>query len=201
MKDGKRVTAGETVISRIASGAYREEAALSANIAKATLYGWLYAGAKARAALVRGERVSPGDRRYVEFLNAVEEAEAQALLSDWTRLGQLAVGGLPQVTVREKVEVVTVDGKQVERVVERVTTSDRTLPNASVLMWRMERRWPAKFGRRPSVEEVPVEDPVEVEVEREDKRARIRKMADDLRAYQLGLADGEARARETNGKA
>jgi hypothetical protein len=180
------VRAGEALIERLRAGAYREEAARSVGIAKQTFYNWLYQGAHARHGALRGERLTHEQRDYAEFLDAVEEAEATALLTDWTRLGTLAAGGLPQVTVTEKVDP---EG----RLIERTVRTSHTLPSENALMWRLERRWPKLFGRRTAVELTGTEGgPIEFDVD--DVRARARALADEIRAYQQGIADGSIAA-------
>ena len=188
--DGRPVTACEALVERLRGGAHREEAARSVGISKASLYDWIKRGALARGRAARGETVERTERRFIQFLDAVEEAEAQAQLTDWSRLGTLAAGGVVQVTTREKVEMVTdADGKTTERVIERVTTSDATLPSVAALTWRMERRWPHRFGRRVELTGAGGQPLI-------PKEDRIDALAAALEGYQAGVDDGAARERD-----
>lgn len=191
-RDGQPVTASDAILDRLRVGAYREEAARSVGVSKVTLYNWLLNGARHRQRLLAGDRLTAEQRRYVAFLNAVEEAEAQAMLTDWSRLAQLGAGGIPQVTTTVTEKVVRepdAQGRIVERVVERNTSTktSHTLPDAQVLMWRLERRWPRYFGRRPDEELV---DRQEVDAAVDDTRQRAASLTGELRAYLAGIEDG-----------
>lgn len=187
-RNGVAVTAVDALVERLRGGAYREEAARSVGIQKQTLYNWISAGAKARAAKARGEKVERTQLQYVRFLDAIEEAEAQAMQQDWLRLGALAEGGLTTTTVREKVEVVTnAEGKETERILERTITTEVAMPSERALMWRMERRWPHRFGRRV---ELTGADGAPL-VPKED---RADALAAALEGFQAGVAAAEDRA-------
>lgn len=196
-RDGRNITAGEAIIERLRLGAYREESARSVGISKVTLYNWLYAGARARQLALSGTKTTAEQRRYAEFLNAVEEAEAQAMLTDWSRLATLAAGGLAQVTttIVEKVETKP-DGSQ--HVVERSTRTQtsHTLPDANVLMWRLERRWPRYYGRRPDEELIDRQD---ADAQVSDTKQRAASLSGELRAYLAGVADSAVHENGSNG--
>ena len=183
------LTAGQVIVDRLRLGAYRTEAAKTIRLPRQTLYNWLYAGARARLARMAGHRLNDEQQSFLQFLDDVEEAEAMAMLTDWSRLGTLAQGGIAQVTVREKIEVEQMaDGSRRERVVERNVTTEHTLPDRQALMWRMERRWPTYFGARVAVEHT---GGVEVEHTVTDLRERARMLSQELRTFQQRVADGE----------
>ena len=183
------LTAAQVIVERLRFGAWRTEAAKTIRLPRQTLYNWLYAGARARLARLAGHRLTDEQADYLQFLDDVEEAEATSMLTDWTRLGTLAQGGIEQVTIREKVEVEQLpDGSTMERVVERNVTTEHTLPDRQALMWRMERRWPTFFGARVAVEH---SGGVEVEHTVTDLRERARLLASELRSFQQRVADGE----------
>lgn len=192
VEDGRNVTAAEVVVRRLAAGAYREEAALSAGLAKQTFYNWLYRGAQARRTIATGGKVNAEERSYAQFLDQVDAAEAAAEANAWDTLGRLAQGGLPQQTVREKLEVrrnpdgtpmLDENNQPMMVVVERVRTVSQTLPSVQALTWRMERRWPERYGPR-RAQELP-----EPEANPEDMGARAAQLADGIEAYLQGVAD------------
>lgn len=186
-RGGGVVTVSDALIDRLAAGALREEAARSIGLAKQTLYNWLHRGALARQAIAAGRQLTPDERRYAQFVDAVEEAEANALLGDWATLGQLAAGGMPQVTTTVKVvREITDDNVVVEREVERTTRTSHTLPDANVLIWRLEHRWPHLFGRNA---ELPTGDMGE---NVDDLQTRARALVDEVVAYKAGLDDARA---------
>lgn len=200
-RDGQTITASEALIERLRVGAYREEAARSIGISKVTLYNWLFVGARARQKQLTNAKLTVEERRHVEFLNAVEEAEAQAMLTDWTRLARLGEGGIPQITtvIREKTaREVNAEGAVIERVVERTseTRTTHTLPDATVLMWRLERRWPRYFGRRPDDE---LQQRQDADAAVDDTQQRAAALSGELRAYLQGMSD--AAERSENGSA
>src|SRR4051794_29882415 len=61
----------QAIVDAIAAGNYQEIAARAAGVAPSTFYEWKS----------RGEEGGPGNERFVEFLEAVEGAEAQAELA------------------------------------------------------------------------------------------------------------------------
>jgi hypothetical protein len=169
------------IVDRLAAGAYREEAARSTGVGKQTLYNWLYAGAQARARLANGERLNAEQRRYAAFLDSVERAEASAIVGDWLTLGRLAAGGL-SITKRSTKR----DGNG--NVVEETVTTETTLPDARVLMWRLERRRPDLFGRRSSTGDLD-DMPDDVENEERDVRSRAQQLVAEIDAFRTGLSE------------
>lgn len=83
----KEVTVGELIAMTVRSGAFRAEAARIAGISRTVVFNWANRGEDALAAAL--EKVEHGDqlqvshvpeaeRPYVDFVNALEEAEAAA---------------------------------------------------------------------------------------------------------------------------
>jgi hypothetical protein len=184
----QQVTAADMIVDRLSAGAYREEAARSTGVGKQTLYNWLYAGAQARARLAKGERLTAQERRHAEFLDAVERAEASAIVGDWLTLGRLAAGGLT-VTKRSTKR----DGNG--NVVEETVTTETTLPDARVLMWRLERRRPDLFGRRSSTGDL--DDMPDEGEQVEDVRSRAQQLVAEIDAYRAGLSEHPIEASAT----
>lgn len=187
LPDGRTQTTAEAIIERLRTGAYRAEAARSVGVTYSHMNQWCYEGAKARLAenhrpLTRNEKL------FRDFLNGVEEAEAQAIFTDWTRLGRMAAGGAERVVITEKVERVEDPehkGRFVERLVERTTRTERTLPDVRALIWRLEHRWPQKFG--PQVQ-VHVDGEIDHTVL--DTKDRARALAAEIKDYLSAIETG-----------
>lgn len=85
--DKREVTFGQLVVLGVRSGGFRAEAAAAAGISRTTVFNWAKRGDDALALAqehtedgeqVKVEDVPEKDRPYVDFVNALEEAEAQA---------------------------------------------------------------------------------------------------------------------------
>jgi transposase len=66
------------IVEVVRAGNYLTVAAQFAGVGISTLQGWLARGRKAAAALDAGEEIPPEERRYLEFLAAVSQAEVHA---------------------------------------------------------------------------------------------------------------------------
>jgi len=115
----------ERIIQAILQGAYIETAAALAGVNKTTFYDWLKKGARAK----RGT--------YHDFNRAVEEALAQSEADD---LAVIEKAGRGYETRRTK--VVRSENGTVETTIETATRFDW---QASA--WRLERRFPERWGR------------------------------------------------------
>lgn len=175
------VTVADVIVEQLRAGNYIEAAAAAAGVAKQTVYTWQKNGAAALAKLATGEALTPDEARYATFVEAVDEAQGVAQVTDVTRLAQLATGGLKTTTVTEKVEV---DSEGNERVIERTRKTETTLPNAAVLMWRLERRWPELFGRVRHEHSGPDGGPIPTEV-------RVSNLLDAMRTFVPEGEDGD----------
>lgn len=143
--DGRQVTVRDRILDALNAGNYVETACALAGVHKDTFYGWCKLGAKAAADL-HAERRTPDaltdhEQECMEFSDAVAEAQARSEARDVAQLAELARGG--RVT-----EVVEVKKDAAGRVVETKTRTDVSEPNAAVLQWRLERRFPDRWGRR-----------------------------------------------------
>lgn len=159
-EDGHEVTAGERIVGLLRAGMYLEAAAASAGINRHTVHGWLRTGARGAARLHALEAVaradgkpmpdvelSPFDFRCVEFTIAVAEAEAAWEAQEVNTLNQLARGGL---VITKTTEKQAPNGD----VTERTVVTEVLAPNPSVIMWRLARRFPDRYGNKVSVEDV-----------------------------------------------
>jgi hypothetical protein len=160
LDDGTKVTARDRIIQVLRLGGYVETAAATCGIDKTTIYEWLKVGAAANDAHHRQgtplSKLTTHQRNCMEFSNAVAQAQALAEVDDLATLAELGAGG-------KHVQVQTTKRDKDGNVLEATTRTEVTQPNAAVLMWRLERRFPEKYGRRkveisgPDGEAIPVE--------------------------------------------
>lgn len=66
------------IVQVVRAGNYLQVAAQFAGVGRSTLQGWLQRGRVAQAAADRGETIDPVERRYLDFLGAVSQAEVNA---------------------------------------------------------------------------------------------------------------------------
>jgi hypothetical protein len=172
--DGSTVTAGDQVVERIQLGLDLQSAADSAGISRQTLHNWRLTGARHRAAAANGKRLTPAQRRYVEFLDALERAEAEAEANRLAIISRVAQGG---ATVTKTTEKRDANGQ----LLERTEVTETLRPEWTAAAWFLERRMPAKYARRVEVtgaDGAPLVDP--------DTQARG--LADSLRDFLAGAA-------------
>lgn len=145
----------ERVANLIRGGNYIETAARAAGIPKQTLYEWLKKGQKPENAL------------YYKFRDAVETAVAQSEARDLAMVDAYCHGA------PEKRDPKT--GAVLREAVK---------PNPNVLTWRLERRFPKRWGRQDRIdltttELTPQEAAAELSVEQ--RQERIQALLRELR--------------------
>lgn len=177
----------DQLCAHLRTGHYIETACALVGISKQSLYTWLKNGARLRDQGIALSKLGAHDRRCVEFLDAVERADAEALDRDMLRLTALGRGGLETTEVRE---VTTPEGK----VKEKITITRQLAPNPQVLEWRMERRWPALFARPPARVEVSGPDGGPLELTTEE---RAEQLAADAELFLAGAAAAGQLERDT----
>lgn len=176
--DGSRETVGDAIASAIRAGNYVETAAKRIGVSKVTVYAWMQRGARARRQAIRSETtVPPTERIFVDFLNSIEEAEAFSEAQDVALMASLARGGIVERTTT----IETSDGREVKRTVKET----HTLPSERVLMWRLERRFPKRWGHAGSLDGSGDGAPL---VPREDRAASL---AAELRGFAAGVEAAE----------
>lgn len=79
----------EAIVRALRAGAYLEDAAEAAGVAKSTVYSWLSRGEEH----VDGERIPKAEQPFVDFLLAVEKARAQAVVFNLAMIRRAATGG------------------------------------------------------------------------------------------------------------
>jgi len=177
-RDGSTISAADHVLERIRLGADLDDAAAGANITPQTLWNWRRAGGNARAKHSQALELSPGEERYAQFLDDLEQAEAEAELARLQIVTQVAMGGW---TIEKRmVKHQLVNGLMVE--VERVEWTETAPPRWQPAAWFLERRFPEKYRRRFEMDATSSSS-----MSRED---RARGIADAFREYLAGVDAG-----------
>lgn len=147
---GEPITVADRIVNALQVGTYFEHATAGAGIRKETAYEWLRVAGRLRLR-ARGAPITNLDPkptghelRCLAFSDAVDEAMGVLAIASMTLVERLARGGIPQVTVTEKVDAAGV-------LIERTTRTEHTLPSERALLWRLERRFPALYGNRVEV--------------------------------------------------
>lgn len=109
----------ERIVGAIRGGAYNETAALFAGISESTFYKWLQKGNEARE-----QEIEPENSEYLQFLQAIEKAQADTEIENL-----LVVRGAAQ-------------GKPTK---EGVPGEAQDWKAAA---WLLERKFPDRYGRR-----------------------------------------------------
>lgn len=180
-------TVADAIVDLIRLGNYMETAALYCGVGVSTAKLWLRDGGRALDRIAAGARrrdLSARQRHCADFLAAVRAAQSEAEQRDVARLAALARGGLPVVRTTE---TWATDDDGQERLVSRQTVTTESLPDARVLTWRLERRFPDRWARRQETEDDLAtdeddefgEDPVE---------AALRALEDTERRQSEGMA-------------
>jgi hypothetical protein len=188
--DGTEITAADQVIERIQLGLDLQSAADSAGISRQTLHNWRLQGARRRAEAANGKRLTPAQQRYVDFLDALERAEAEAEANRLAIISRTAQGGATVRKVTRKIQRVQDDtGTWSEVELERTEVEETLRPEWTAAAWWLERRMPGKYARRVEVTGAEGQPLVP-----QDDQARG--LADSLRDYLAGAAAGAEVAAE-----
>lgn len=117
----------QKILGAIASGANRWVAAQVAGVGRSTLGDWLTRGRKKT------------DPFYVEFLEQVKKAEAEAEVAAVVRINRASVGGT--VIEKKTVTVTKADGTTT------TTTVEKNAPGQwQAAAWLLERKYPGRYG-------------------------------------------------------
>ena len=136
----------QDVTSAIKAGNYMEVAAAYAGISKDTFYRWMKRGAREKRRVLKDKRskIKQGELPYVLFAEGVRKALADAEVRDVSMIAKAASGG--QVYTEEKI-VYDAQG----RVVEKHVVTKKSAPQWQAAAWRLERKYPNKWGRRVAI--------------------------------------------------
>lgn len=145
--DGTIVTIAEAIITAVSLGQDFTAASKGAGISSVTLHSWRLTGARARTQQIKGLKITDNDRRLIEFLNALEKAEAEAELE---RLAIIHRASQPHQVVKivEKVDPTQTGPDGQPKVLERTTTTETRPGLWTPAAWWLERRIPSKYARR-----------------------------------------------------
>lgn len=164
------VTVADEIIERVRSGADRRDAAASVGVARSTLQLWLRDGARHAARRLSGDDLTDSEHELANF----SDREAQAL-AEWKVEQELQLGILS--SGRERiVETVKTNA---DGTVETTRRSETVEPNAQVILWRLERRFPEQYGRQRLEVSGPDGGPIPVSV-RDAAVATLARMAEQL---------------------
>ncbi len=178
--DGSPVTAAQHIVERMELVNDLRVASASAGISNTALYKWRLDGARLRAVEAQGKReLTDRERVFVDFVNALEKAEAQWEVGKLAIVQGAAEGGHQHEKITEKWEMVDGELKLTERSVVRWTAE----PQWTAAMTLLERRMPHKYGKR-----MALTDGEGGPLIPQDEAARG--LADSLRDYLAGVEDG-----------
>lgn len=186
--DGTQVTVADAIVEGVRVGLYLEPAIAATGVGKTIVYEWMKIAGKVRTR-------SHGDPDVLEltdhelaccvFLDALESASGMWEKSANVELERLGRGGIAQEVVTIKIDA---EGNE-----EVTTRTSKTLPDARVLMWRLERRFPSRYGQR-----IQLTDKDAVELSPEERAEALVVSAREHRARQVG--SGPARPRKVPAK-
>jgi len=189
--DGTPITVAERMVNLVRLGNFVEHASAACGISKETHYEWVRVAARVNLAW-NGDpdltKITPHERRCVEYSDAVDQAQGEYFAADMRKLHEIGQGGIVRSRVVEKYAVEKNEqGEEVQVLLERTVTEDETLPNAAVIMWRLTRRAPKFFGNRLAIAHED-DDPGKL-----DERSELTALADSMEAYLLGRAEAEGK--------
>lgn len=152
--DGQPVTVAQAIVEAVQVGFYMEPAIAATGVAKPTVYLWMKTAGLARLR-AKGDtataELTEHERACCDFLDALEAAKGMWEYGANCDLDRLGRGGIPTEVVTIKVDA---EGKT-----ETTTRTTATLPDAKVLMWRLERAVPSRYGQRIQIDETSPAEP------------------------------------------
>lgn len=134
------------ILSSLKAGCYIETAAAYAGISKDTLYNWLKRGRREKRRLAKNPRARPyqSEAQFVIFVDGVTRAMSESEVRDVSIIAQAANGG--QRYVEEKI-ITDAQGN----ILSKQTTTKGIPPQWQAAAWRLERKYPKKWGRRVAI--------------------------------------------------
>jgi hypothetical protein len=177
----------EKIVSALSAGNYFEVACEYAGIHRGTGLQWLQRG--------RGEHPTrPQAKIYVDFVDAIEKAQAEDETYTLARIKKAGQGGelIAEEIIEEPSEIIThLDGSTTERTGKRRTKRTYTRPEWTADAWRLERKFFHRWGRK---ERIDLHVFIKREVERiqndadltEEEKAQLIR---DIEEYAYGRAE------------
>lgn len=146
---GNPSTVAEGIVSRMRAGSYLETAAAACGVPNTTVQGWMRTGREAWTKVESGHTAERDLRahegRCLEFLRAIEIAEAEWLVRAEASLEKIVRGG-------QKLTRTTIRYDSNDNVIEKIVVTEDHPVDPRVIQWRLERRRPDLYGRRTAVE-------------------------------------------------
>jgi hypothetical protein len=159
-------TVAERIIQSIGAGNYFEQASDAAGVGRRTTLRWLRDGALISKRIAAGEdpKLTDNEQAYYEFWRGVTAADARWEVTALTQLEVLARGATQNPETGQwqgpsKTTITTKRDKTGE-VIETTTRTEHLPPDAAVIMWRLERKHPDRFGKRVELVGASVPDPL-----------------------------------------
>ncbi len=179
--DGTPVTVAEQIVDRARLGMDYQACADAAGVSRSSLHAWKAAGGRLRAKEARGKAALTPDEAYLrDFVDSLERAEAEWEANRLSIIQAAAEGGATMTKVTEKYR--PGEGPDDPPVlIERTVIRETLRPEWQAAAWQLERRKPAKYGRRFYTEVTGADGTPLVPQEEQ-----ARNLADELRAFQLG---------------
>lgn len=134
------------ILSSLKAGCYIETAAAYAGISKDSLYNWLKRGRREKRRLAKNPRARPyqSEAQFVIFVDGVTKAMSESEVRDVSIIAQAANGG--QRYIEEKI-ITDANGN----ILSKQTTTKGIPPQWQAAAWRLERKYPKKWGRRVAI--------------------------------------------------
>lgn len=138
------ITRSDRILELVGAGYFVERAARAAGVPTSTFYSWTAQAAKDTTRRAHGARLTRNEARLVDFLEAVEQAEARWEASQWLLL-ERASQGTVQETVTEKID------PQTGTVVERTVVRKQVEAKLPATFWRLRQRFPDRYKEQVQV--------------------------------------------------
>lgn len=120
----------EKICNTLRAGSYLETAAAMAGVSKTSLYKWLRKGNAKRNSI------------YGEFVDAVERAQAESEVRDLLNIDQSAMGRKYEYERDPITKKLVLDGNG-----DPIVIRHGVKPSWQASAWRLERKFPKKWGR------------------------------------------------------
>lgn len=91
-------TRKEAISTMLKAGAYVDDACRAVGIHRATFYNWMQRGNVQRERLNAGLEIEPNEAQYLDFLDTVEEADAEGIIGHLMNIDNAAKNGTWQAS-------------------------------------------------------------------------------------------------------